>query len=687
LLAALSVLIVLAAAAAAGVIALHHPVAPAWATAAACLAMAALARHRSAWLFMVPACAPWLDFSPWTGWIHPSEFDLLLLAALAAGHTRLALDGTPVRWPAPRVCAFVGALLLLGVARAVRDAPAAELGWFDDHFSALNSLRVTKPLAFVLLCAPLLQRELDRDAARAVRRLFAGILAGLAVASVAAAWERYSYPGLLDMSPPYRITALFWEMHVGGAAIDAYLALAIPIVVWGLRTARGWAWWACGAALAMVVTYAAVTTFARGLYLGAEVSLLLLATLLIRRSAPVDAHPWRRGVLYGVAWALAAALLVLAFLQGRVAGVAMALLAAGAIAALWLWGHPGRGRWRTFAGAILTLVLVGESLPAFGPDSFMWGRLLRSETDYGSRAAHWLRGIGLLASPVDWLIGLGAGRLPDHYAAATLEGAPGGRVSWLRGPEGGYVRIAGPSRRPLHPGDLAIGQRVPVDRAYRLALDVATTRGAWLHARVCETHLLYDRACQAAMIAVPPTRPGQTRRVDRRLLGPSLERPAMLLISVVNVGGVADIDNVRLAGADGRTLSENGTFDDGRAHWLPVARRHFLPWHIDNLYLEWLIERGMAGLIAVGGLVAAATYRVLGGAAAKHEAAPYLAASIVAVLTVGTLSSVMDAPRVVVLAGLLVLMALRLAVRPCPEVPSENLTARLERPRGWGLTR
>ena len=50
--------------------------------------------------------------------------------------------------------------------------------------------------------------------------------------------ERAAYPGLLDFSQPYRTTAAFWEMHVGGGAIDAYLALATPFAVWALISAR-----------------------------------------------------------------------------------------------------------------------------------------------------------------------------------------------------------------------------------------------------------------------------------------------------------------------------------------------------------------------------------------------------------------------------------------------------------------
>ena len=65
---------------------------------------------------------------------------------------------------------------------------------------------------------------------------FRACLLGSCVVVMAAFWERAFYPGLLDISTPYRTTALFWEMHLGGAALDAYLVLIAPLLVWAWRT-------------------------------------------------------------------------------------------------------------------------------------------------------------------------------------------------------------------------------------------------------------------------------------------------------------------------------------------------------------------------------------------------------------------------------------------------------------------
>ena len=66
----------------------------------------------------------------------------------------------------------------------------------------------------------------------------AGLVAGLVFASLAILWERLAFPGLLNFSSDYRTTALFWEMHVGGAALDGFLALTAPFAVREVLVAR-----------------------------------------------------------------------------------------------------------------------------------------------------------------------------------------------------------------------------------------------------------------------------------------------------------------------------------------------------------------------------------------------------------------------------------------------------------------
>jgi hypothetical protein len=101
---------------------------------------------------------------------------------------------------------------------------------------------------------------------------------------LAALWER-GFPGLTNFASDYRTSALFWEMHVGGAALDAWLMLSFPFAVLSFRRAHG----VVGRALALVVVgvgiYAMFTTFSRIVYGALFVSMAVLGVASLRRPA------------------------------------------------------------------------------------------------------------------------------------------------------------------------------------------------------------------------------------------------------------------------------------------------------------------------------------------------------------------------------------------------------------------
>ena len=173
--------------------------------------------------------------------------------------------------------------------------------------------------------------------------------------------------------------------------------------------------------------------------------------------------------------------------------------------------------------------------------------------------------------------------------------------------EAGFVRIDGPRSRPVLGGRHGLTQRVPLLGAYRMSLDLRAERPADILVRVCESHLLYDRACQSAFFRVLPTPGGaEWQRRQFNLSGPPLHagvwfapRQGVLTLSVLGAGSSVDIDNVVLESAGGQRLLANGDFSADLAQWLPAAQSYFLPWHIDNLFLELLIERG---LVLVGNI-------------------------------------------------------------------------------------
>lgn len=616
------------------VMAWHHPVSPLMALVLFWCWVLVAAWRPGLWLLVVPACLPFMNFSPWTGWLVFEEFDLLLLGALAGGYGRWAISSPQVVPPFPRGLSVLLSLLavsgLVALWRGIADAGGFAFDWFASYSDALNSWRVFKSLAFVLLLAPLLHHDMRVSQALASQRLARGMVLGMAVVTLAVVWERSAFFGLMDFTTHYRTVAMFWEMHVGGAAIDSYLALTTPFVVWALVSARHPLSWGAAAGLVLLTGYACLTTFSRGVYGAVAGPLVLLMVLLWwQKSGHKTYALWR---------------------AARQAGGSL--------------GWRGRG------AIVLVLALAAEVALVLGGGTFMAERLDSTERDLGSRFEHWQHGLDLRAGPVDLWLGKGLGRLPANYAAHVPEREFSGAVRLqqeLAPPDlpQAYVALHGPKTQDELAGAFALTQRVDelARGRYRVRLDVRVRAPTGLYVALCERHLLYDRRCQRAFVRVKPERAGwQTLTIPLR--GATLSngawyapRLALLSLAVADAGGVLDVDNVGLYGASGPTQLVNGDFSRGLARWLPVAQSYFVPWHIDNLYLELLIERGGVGLLLTLLLAGLAVGTVVLGPARRHPVAPYLAAALAGAATVGLVSSVLDVPRVAFLFYLIVLFS------------------------------
>lgn len=288
------------------VLAANYPTQPLMIVAAAVVWAMIVFAQPGAWLLVVPAVLPVVGFAPWTGWLTFEEIDILVLAAAAGGYARLAADAR--RWVAtephparlsPVVLALVAAFaasVALSLARGLAAAGDFRFGWFHGYGEALNSLRVAKSYALALLLLPLLVVELRASTQRATGRLAAGMALGLGAAALAVVWERLVFADLLDFSSDYRVTGLFWEMHVGGAALDGFLALTVPFAAWQLVRAKGPLRLAAALALAALAGYACLATFSRGLYAAVPVSLaVMLLLLVVRREGALT-----RAILFSV---------------------------------------------------------------------------------------------------------------------------------------------------------------------------------------------------------------------------------------------------------------------------------------------------------------------------------------------------------------------------------------------------
>ncbi len=653
----------------------NHPLWPTTALALLYIWVVLVAWRPWLWLFFVPACLPFLNFWPWTGWQAFDEFDLLLLGALAGGYAHSAVlgraDGAHTAAPPPsrRALTFTGLMSALMVALTVATTASLMLGLisaglFDDKLDASfagsqalsyesvwNVLRIAKSFFFALLFAPLLASEMQTASSRLrAQRLFgSGMLVGLAIVTLVALWERAAYPGWLEFSTRYRTTGLFWEMHVGGAAIDAYLVIATPFLGWALWSTRRPAVWAGLAGLAVLTCYAVLTTFSRGVYLAVLAPLVLMA---------LSAWWRKRGLSWGRATASAAT-------RARNFG------------------------WRGKAGLALTLLLVSEVLGVALGGTFLAERLANAQDDLDSRVAHWTRGLSLLESPRDWVFGKGLGRLPAQYAQISPETEFSGSVRLnLRNksaqapqPASAYqITLTGPESNPELGGMYSLTQRVDFSRisAYSVNLRVRAVTESDVRLKICEKHMIYEGHCHHRFVKLRPMPDGRWQSLTIPLRGRSqavsaspVPRFGVFSISLINAGGVLELQKIGLAGPGAKENIENNDFSHGLAGWFQSSQSYYLPWHIDNVYMELLIERGLMGLILmIAWLLVALRSQAVPNQAISNPArlkndddrslARYLTASLVGAALIGLVSSWLDVPRIAFLVFMLLFFSIQI---------------------------
>ncbi len=305
----------------------------AWLLAPFLLAYAAVLAWRPAlWLFLLPALLPVLDLAPWTGWFFLEEIDLLLLVTAAVGYWRLGAAPPQARLTGFAMFALtlLAIAYVIGTARGLGMAPALDLNAFTNYLSRFNSLRVAKGFFWMLLLLPLLLRSVGLGMSAIGSLFIPGMLTGLAGVCLAAIWERAVFPGLLNFSADYRITAPFSAMHTGGAALDGYLALAVPCVALWLSGQQSR--WRTGTAMLLLLlgAYVGLATFSRGVYLAYVCTLVLFGLLFLLAGRRSGRLGWGRlaGVL--LLLGLAARVLDGVFASSGYRGLAAAIAVLGA---------------------------------------------------------------------------------------------------------------------------------------------------------------------------------------------------------------------------------------------------------------------------------------------------------------------------------------------------------------------
>ena len=311
------------------------------------------------------ALLPVASFAPWTGSIFVEEFDLLLLGAVAVLLWR-APGGRAVNLPGH------GWVVLWWLSVLIAAARGLAAGGLDFELSALatlhtgwNALRLAKPvLLAALLVAALRDTSADFEL-RLPEYFMRGQALGLALACGVCLWERAAFPGLGNFSADYRITGPFWEMHVGGAALDAYLALGVPAAGWLLWRAKSWRDSLIAAALFGLASYVVFATFSRATQLAYALMLAVWVIGWVVHSVSVSTQ---RMVLVGVGLVLAVGILLAVFDGGGYR--TLAAVGVVALMAAWLAARalPERGRrpaWLPLAHPLVWGLAVANDKSAY----------------------------------------------------------------------------------------------------------------------------------------------------------------------------------------------------------------------------------------------------------------------------------------------------------------------------------
>ncbi len=360
--------------------------------------LVAMAAHRHAWLVLVPGLAPVIDLATWSGAIHFTESDALVLAALALAAAREGWRRVPPErggvWRFDMAPMLLLGLMLTSYLLSTAWRPLLNV-WSEPallvgYATPLNGARLAKGLLWALLLLPLLGAAFRREPETTGRALAAGLILGLALVSLAAWWERIAFPGWSNFSSDYRTTALFWEANVGGAMLDGWLALTVPFLLWALFAARRRLVLAGLLVVLALVAYAVFTTFSRGLYLGVALGAGLTLFLLARRATRggfdrLAAVGWGAyllvlgflmtdlfqsggyrgiGAAFGLAFAVFALGPSVAALPGRVLAGAAALALVAALASVAAMQGMSKGVYLAYAASLI--VLIAATRPGNG---------------------------------------------------------------------------------------------------------------------------------------------------------------------------------------------------------------------------------------------------------------------------------------------------------------------------------
>jgi VanZ family protein len=563
-----------------------------------------------AWLVVVPALLPVMDFTLWTGRFFFDEFDLLIMTTLAFYFWQKPQRHIPslLSLPSILLLAVFSLLYCASLFKGLWPLPAIDANAFNNYYSHYNSLRVGKGFIWSLMLLPLFQLTIRRY--RDAEYYFAyGILLGLSGVSLFAVFERLTFVSLFDFTSDYRINSLFSTMHAGGGHIESFLMMTLPfITILFARSSHSFLRNLLGFGLFIIALYTLLVTFSRGGYIGFFIGfLVLLGALLIS---------FRK--------------------QLRITTSALLFVPMAAICFF-----------------MIKPVLLGDVAQH---------RFSLLEQDRDSRAHHWRDALNIRDNNATTsLFGMGLGSYPRTFFWLNNENThPATYEIANQKNNNNFLR--------LHGGDaLFLGQYLNIEphTTYRLLLDLrGDVDNLTLSTSLCEKSIQYSFRCRSVSSSAGNNQwehielALNSNDVGEHVAGGLLKRPVQLTFYNGNgIGRLLDIDNVQLLDPQGKNLLANGDFRHGTDFWFFATEKHN-PWHIFNFWIHMLFDQGWLGVSAFFLLFANAIYACCRKTSQHSVFAAILISSFSGFMVVGFVDSPFDAPRLTLLFFLLLYFAL-----------------------------
>jgi VanZ family protein len=571
-----------------------------------------------AWLVLLPAALPVMDFAAWSGRMFWSEFDYAVLATSLVACWR----NLPSRAPAPTQSHFTIALVIVlgtsifvSLARGLVPFDTLDANAFATSYSHYNALRIVKGVAWAALLCWLAAREPLPGSERS-RLVAFGLVLGVAGVIAVVLWERFLFSGLFNFAHEYRVTGPFWEMNTGGAAIEGYLVSALPFVLYSMLVYRNVVVRALAGVVFAGAIYAALVTLSRAGIVAIAIELAVICVGLFRHLFRV-----RR-----------------AFHKGLI-GTAMMI---------------------ALAGIVAIPALMGPTLKA---------RFANVDGDLHTRLEHWSSTLNLREPAWDTqLFGMGFGRFPEAFLFGTS--SPSRPTTYKIVDEGGkrFLRLG--SGEPLW-FEQFVSIRPYTHYTLSLSLRAHASHATFV-VPICEKWLLESFECVSASFELASFSADFQHHAIEIYSGAVSKgawytrRPAKLALHIADSKDPIDIADVRLTGPDGANLVANGDFSRGMDRWQFSTDNH-LPWHIKNLFLQTLFDQGWIGVLAWSAVVLVALVRAASASWRGDLFATSVLAGLVGFLVVGLFDSLIDGPRLMLVFCVL----LWLAAKPGESVPVE----------------